>query len=260
MRHLELFSGTHSFGKISHCLGYEITSLDRDIGGECPLGTDYESENHIKEDIMTWDYTVYPPGHFQLITASPVCLWWSGLRRCWIGRVCKSIHPTEKVTDIMLTKDINKYGKPMVDKVREIIGYFHPRYYIIENPQTGRMKDYITDIPFYDVDYCMYTDWGYKKRTRFWTNIEGFIPKICKNNCKNLLIKGKQKVHPNRIGVVYKEVGGKIIAFNSKELRKQYRELKKLNTDVSTIGGSSNRLERYRIPFKLLEELLVLTI
>jgi hypothetical protein len=30
------------------------------------------------------------------------------------------------------------------------------------------------DIPFYDVDYCMYSDWGYKKRTRIWTNKTDF--------------------------------------------------------------------------------------
>ena len=52
MNHLELFSGTHSFGKVSSKLGYNVYSLDRDLGDE---NDGYKSENHFKEDIMTWD-------------------------------------------------------------------------------------------------------------------------------------------------------------------------------------------------------------
>ena len=49
------------------------------------------------------------------------------------------------------------------------------RLWFIENPQTGRMKDYITDRPYYDVDYCRYCDWGVRKRTRVWTNKAGWL-------------------------------------------------------------------------------------
>lgn len=178
MRHLELFSGTHSFGKVSSKLGYDVISLDRDLGAECPW-TDYKSKTHIKEDIMTWDYTVYPKGYFKLITASPVCTWWSHLRTSWIGRKCKTIHPTETITMDILNAEIRKYGVPMVDKVFEILDYFNPEYYIIENPQSGKMKDYINDlVPYIDVYYCM---WGfdYKKKTRFWTNLKLNNNKIC---------------------------------------------------------------------------------
>ena len=38
------------------------------------------------------------------------------------------------------------------------------------------MKNYM-DYPYYDVDYCMYSNWGYRKRTRIWTNLKGFEPK-----------------------------------------------------------------------------------
>ena len=131
---------------------------------------------------MTWDYKIYPPHHFKLITSSPVCLWWSKLRRIFKGRQCKTIHPTDVITEEHIQKDIDIYGIPMVDKVREIIAYFEPKYYIIEKPQTGRMKEYIQDLPYYDVDYCKYSDWGYRKRTRFWTNIEGFNPQKCNND------------------------------------------------------------------------------
>ena len=47
------------------------------------------------------------------------------------------------------------------------------------------MKDYIHK-PFYDVDYCKYADWGYRKRTRTWTNLEGFDAKICNNDCNDI--------------------------------------------------------------------------
>ena len=188
MKLLELFSGTHSIGKVASMeFGYEVTSLDRDLDAD------------IKKDIMEWDYTEYEEGYFDVITASPVCLWWSHLRKSWVGRKCKSIHPTDVISHEILDKDIEELGKPMVDKVIEIIEYFKPKYWWIENPQTGRMKDYIAEQhprynTYYDVDYCQYCDWGYKKRTRFWTNIKEFKAKKCHSECpyKN---NGKHIVH-----------------------------------------------------------------
>ena len=177
-KHLELFSGTHSFGKVSSKFGFEVISLDRDLGGECPFNSGYKCNHHIKEDIMTWNYKIYPKGYFKLITASPVCLWWSICRLSWIGRKIKA-HGENIITKEILNEDIEKYGVPMIEKVFEIIDYFKPEFYIIENPQTGKMKEYINElIPFYDVDYCMY-EFIYKKRTRFWTNIEGCLFKKC---------------------------------------------------------------------------------
>ncbi len=178
MKVLELFSGTHSIGKVAHSLGWEVVSVDRDLNGECPFNSGYISDYHIKEDIMKWDYKKdFKKGEFDLITASPVCLWWSICRLSWIGRKIKS-HGEKIITKEILDNDIKKYGIPMVDKVFEIIEYFSPKYYWIENPQTGRMKEYIIDKPFYDVYYCMYGFEG-KKKTRIWTNIEGFKPIIC---------------------------------------------------------------------------------
>jgi len=313
---LELFSGTHSIGKVAHSQGYKVYSLDRDLGAKCPMGTDYESFKHFKEDIMNWDYKQYPVGYFDVITASPVCLWWSGLRRTWIGRKCKSIHPTETITAEHIDGDIDKYGKPMLDKVIEIIEYFKPKYWWIENPQTGRMKHYIEEKypsynTFYDVDYCKYSDWGYKKRTRFWTNITGFEPKKCKNDCENIIEiktqkddkRGKEKIkketrtlhanatccgrnaksiksaiekdeviqyfHPQNLcsNEIVKD-GDKYVKVNTKALREKYKDVErvknfkvlkhhkksfgsKLSTQVC-VGGGTSRLERYRIPEKLI--------
>jgi hypothetical protein len=206
VRVLELFSGTGSIQKVCVERGWDVVSLDRDLKAD------------IKEDIMTWDYKKdYKPGDFDIITASPVCLWWSKLRNTWIGRKIKA-HGDKLITKELLLEDIEKYGKPMVDKVREIIDYFKPKYWWIENPQTGKMKEYITDLDYYDVDYCKYSNWGYKKRTRFWTNIKGFEPKKCNKDCG-----------------MYEKNG------HIKQLGKM--------TDKTT------RYERYRIPFKLIRGL-----
>tara|TARA_R110000787_G_scaffold80096_2_gene174565 strand:- start:120 stop:785 length:666 start_codon:yes stop_codon:yes gene_type:complete len=216
MKVLELFSGTHSIGKVCKDKGWEVVSLDLELGGKCPFPNcvcGYESDIHIEGDIMTWDYKKeFNVGDFDLITASPVCTWWSLLRTSWIGRKLKC-HNGEITTPELLQEDIEKFGVPMVDKVFEIIEYFKPTNYWIENPQTGQMKNYINElIPYYDVDYCMYCDWGYKKRTRFWTDIEGFIPKKCSH-----------KTHDKTIGS---------------------------GTQTTTL------YDRYRIPPKVIEELL----
>ena len=88
----------------------------------------------------------------------------------------------------------------MLDKTREIINYFKPTYYWIENPQSGRMKEYINDLSFFDVDYCMY-GFPYQKRTRFWTNITGFNPKLCNKDCGNIVPNTKR--HKKSLGNGY---------------------------------------------------------
>ena len=259
MNHLELFSGTHSFGKVSSKLGYNVYSLDRDLGAKG--ADDYKSKNHFKEDIMTWDYKQFDRGFFKIITASPVCLWWSQLRKTWIGRKLKA-HGDKIITQEILDEDIQKYGVPMVDKIFEIIDYFDPQFYIVENPKTGKMKEYINElIPYYDVDYCKYSDWGYKKTTRFWTNIDGLVFNKCNKDCENIVKLKGQKLHRERMGT-NKTINdnGKIIRCNSKELRIKYKDYpnlqqgKKHKKDVSKdFGGGTNRLERYRIPKKVIE-------
>ena len=184
MNHLELFSGTHSFGKVSSKMGYNVVSLDRDLGDMCPFKSGYKSKKHIKEDIMTWNYKIYPRGYFKLITASPSCFYWSPMRKTHYGKKLK-VHCGKIFTEEILNEDINKYGIPMVDKVFEIFEYFNPKYFILENPKLGSMKGYINDlIPYKDADYCRY-GFDYKKPTRFWTNIEGLELKKC-NHKKHL--------------------------------------------------------------------------
>ena len=278
IRVLELFSGTHSIGKECEKRGWQVYSLDRDLPNYDKLDKDktYKSFKHFQEDIMTWDYKQYTEGYFNLITASPVCLYWSALRRTWIGRKMKN-KDTGKLNEQPFTRedienDINKYGKPMVDKIFEIINYYNPQYWWVENPKSSSMKKYITDKPFYDVDYCQYCLWGYKKPTRFWTNIKGFIPKRCNKKCPNIIViatqkgdmhtgykklikSGTRKLHKSNIGgsskiksikqYLHKERMGTsktirtkegiIIRCNTKALREKYKDYENIQTKEGKI-------------------------
>jgi len=74
----------------------------------------------------------------------------------------------------------------ILEKLKECINYhlsINPKLiYYIENP-TARMSWFIDPLiyPRYDVSYCKY-GCERMKPTTIWTNKKGFIPKKCKNN------------------------------------------------------------------------------
>jgi site-specific DNA-cytosine methylase len=162
MKLLELFSGTKSVSKAVGNKFTEIVSLDN-INKYNPT---------ICSDILKWDYTQYPSGYFDVIWASPPCTEYSLLKQ-----------NTGMNTNIDLADSI-------VLKVFDIIDYFKPTKWFIENPQTGLLKKrpFMELLPYYDVDYCRFSDWGYKKRTRIWTNIE-YKDVLCEGDgkCKNMI-------------------------------------------------------------------------
>lgn len=253
MKVLELFSGTHSIGVVCKELDYYVVSVDRDIGNSCKLNPDYVSVNHIQTDIMTWDYKKFKEGEFDIITASPVCTWWSLLRKCCYGRVIKGHN--EPFSEKLFLQDIDTYGKPMVDKVFEIIDYFKPKYWWIENPKTSKMWEYIREIrPQYDnyihFDYCKFSDFGYKKPTTFLSNIPNLKDVRCKNDCDNMKILDGR--HNNLASSIYAEIDGKKVIVNNSKKRKYCKEH---NIPLEKIGGGNNRLERYRIPKPLIKHL-----
>ena len=49
----------------------DVVSLD-------VIGT--PTQNHIVSDILKWDFTVYPPTHFDMVWASPPCIQYSQAR------------------------------------------------------------------------------------------------------------------------------------------------------------------------------------
>ena len=161
MRILELFSGTGSIGNTFAEQGWEVISLDSDV----------KTDATIHEDILTWDYTVYPPGHFDVIWASPCCTQYSCARR------------NAKTPRNLSLAD------SLVLRSKEIINYYNPRVWFLENPQTGTLKDrpFMVGPPVTDIDYCCYCDWGYRKKTRLWNNI-GFEGDQCKGRgaCPNM--------------------------------------------------------------------------
>ena len=59
----------------------------------------------------------------------------------------------------------------------ELIDYFKPRFWGLENPQSGllKMRPYMEGLPFQDVTYCSYGS-PYRKRTRIWGTLP-FVPR-----------------------------------------------------------------------------------
>jgi len=176
MRALELFCGTKSFSKELD-YAWEVISLDNRKSTEPTFCC----------DIMDFDFKQYPVGYFDMIWASPPCTEYS---------ICKQNAPRKL-----------ELADSIVKKTLEIIRYLKPKLWFIENPQTGLLKsrEFMKDIPFVDMDYCRFSDWGYRKRTRFWTNKQGLITTKClgRGKCPNMI----EKRHKRNIGNARKKYG-----------------------------------------------------
>ncbi|MDA8583357.1 hypothetical protein N9L68_03970 [bacterium] len=96
-------------GHASTANGFEVVSLDKK--------SDYNPT--ICVDILEWDYTVHPPGQWDVVWASPECT------QCSIAR-SKAKTP----------RDL-EYADSLVQKALEIIEYFNPRAWSLENPASG---------------------------------------------------------------------------------------------------------------------------
>ena len=264
---LELFSGTRSIGKCCDALGWDSVSVD------LILPADH------KCDIMNFNYKQYDKDYFDIVWASPPCTNYSALKKCWYGRKLKD--------GTIYSKELNEKDQEEADKLvlktLEIINYFNCEYWFMENPQTGNLKnrEIMKDIPFYDVSYCMYSDWGYKKQTRVWTNKKDWDNKTCdgSGDCGNMIIipNKKNKQHNKVLANGYEMIDGEKVVCNTQEKRNKLREYRKLHktncgntekiqavkeyckdsADVSNCGGGTNRLERYRVPEDLIFSLFM---
>jgi site-specific DNA-cytosine methylase len=212
MNVLELFSGTGSVSKVCDKLGWSSYSVD------------LISEADFKGDIMDFDYKKFPKDYFGIIWASPPCTNYSKLQGCWYGRMRKGKIYTKEIQEEEMKED-----DKLVLRTLEIIDYFKPDYWFIENPATSKMKDriFMKDLNNYVVDYCMYSDWGYKKRTRIWTNKKNFEPKLCNKKCGNMI----GNLHKTNLG--------------------NTERIKKVN------GKRYNQQDRYRVPEKLILDLFL---
>ena len=217
VRVLELFSGTQSVGKICKEKGWESISLDN---------CDYKKKfipTHLK-DILEWDYKIYPVGHFDYIWCSPPCQMYSVLQNCWLGNE-KVINGVKTLWTKELWEENMTKSDDLVKKCFEIIDYFKPKYWFLENPYTGLLKkrEIMKDKKSYIVDYCMYCDWGYRKRTIIWSN-KNLTLKKCNNKCGNGIKTGNRYKHNACV--------------------------------AKDIGGGKTRHMRYRIPPKLICDIL----
>ena len=213
MKVLELFSGTGSVGKVCKKLGWEVISLDK-----------VKSNNpDICTDILDWN-NPYKEGDFDIIWSSPPCHSFSQLRKCWIGRKTKYFGD-KIITRAMIDEDIEKSGLPILYTTMNLIAELNPKYWFIENPYTSDMKKYI-DIQPYTVDYCMYSNWGYKKKTNIWSNLEGFTPLLCNKKCGNMI---NDKFHKVNLGNQDRAGGGQVMGTTTKD---RYRIPEKLIFDL----------------------------
>lgn len=252
MRVLELFSGTHSVGKVAKQLGWDVLSLDLEL------------EADININILDWDYKVYSPDSFDIVWASPPCVYYSSLQNCWLGR--------RKKDGILVTRELleeqRKESDKLIKKTLEIIDYFKPEWWFMENPQRGQLKDreVVKDLSYYDVSYCMYCDWGYEKRTRIWTNKKDWNNLICdkSGSCGNMIEipsenktkKDTRVLHKNNCGNTEKL---QALKRHKKRLSDVHSETtKKHQKDVSVdYGSGTDRLDRYRIPPDLILSLFM---
>ena len=64
-----------------------------------------------------------------------------------------------------------------------------PRLWFIENPRTGLLSQspLVCEYPRVDMDYCQFSDWGYKKSTRIWGTVQGLRDVLCDaQTCRNI--------------------------------------------------------------------------
>tara|TARA_R100000664_G_C2743993_1_gene132096 strand:+ start:744 stop:1463 length:720 start_codon:yes stop_codon:yes gene_type:complete len=234
---LELFSGTGSVSKVCKELGYECLSIDLYLPAD------------INIDILEWDYKKYPKDSFDIIWASPPCVEYSLLKVSNLNQKVKG----EILTKEKIEKNMNEADK-LVSKALEIIEYFNPHWWFMENPATGRLKnrDVVKGLDWYDVDYCMYCDWGYRKRTRIWTNRKDFEPLKCdgSGDCGNMIEIPTNGAMRHDTGQPIKSATRKLHINNlgNSSILSMFRKMK--------IKCGTTTHERYRIPPNLIFSLL----
>ena len=173
---LDLFSGKGSVRKALEEHGFSVVSVD--------IHPRF-GPTHIS-DIMNWNYWQYSPGFFTVISASPPCTEYSRAKTVGWRRF--------------------EASDRLVQKTLEIVEFFKPKLWWLENPRTGFLvrRNCVYNLPFIDVDYCQFTDWGYQKPTRIWgsQNLSLLADKVCDGQTCSQMILGRNGFwrHRERLG------------------------------------------------------------
>jgi hypothetical protein len=143
-------------------------------------------------DILQWDYHIFPPKFFDVICAGVPCTEYS-------------IAKTKGQRDLLGTDKL-------VQITLEIVEYFQPKLWWIENPRTGFLtkRECIQHIPYIDVDYCQFSNWGYQKPTRIWgsPNLLHLGDRLCDpHTCPNVVTgEGGRLRHKRWLGCYGRQV------------------------------------------------------
>jgi len=173
MRCLEVFKGTGSVGKVFEAAGWEVTSVD----------IEHRFQPTHCVDVLEWDYAKqYPPGHFDYVHLSPPCTEFS-------------IALNHRPRNLEL-------GDRLVDKALEILMFYRPRWWTLENPYSGMLKSRPAMQhmkPFMRrCCYCKYSEgddtWSYRKETAIWTNLKWKPRPLCHRDSPCQWFNGK--AHP----------------------------------------------------------------
>jgi hypothetical protein len=123
----------------------------------------------------------------------------------------------------------------LVEKTLEIVEYFRPKLWWIENPRHGflRKRSCVQKLPFIDVDYCQFSDWGYPKPTRFWgsENLAKLSDRVCDGRtCPNLVPGEGERCHREKLG-------GYGMQFGTQKKWRTPKELVEYLLTALTMGG-----------------------